>query len=230
MSRCEHGLSVNVFGDLDNVCMTCISPKDGRSKYLVSKKTQKRAHILSESGDTLCRMLSTGGLSRERYYENNSTDGRRVCHLCLVAADRIAPTSKGGAAMNEIKHWCGLCDSSYLPSESWVHEHPEPQSGPLRDAWLASKLPYMEWLFKTSEGRAWLHEYGDKAILKDPSTPYSLLMHERNSDVYRLKIALADAICSDKGVVPHSAVGLIDRMDLEAATVRISPSQGDDAS
>ena len=40
---------------------------------------------------------------------------------------------------------CGLCDASYDaddPREAAMHEHFEPQSGPLRTAWMASKMPW----------------------------------------------------------------------------------------
>lgn len=52
---------------------------------------------------------------------------------------------------------CALCDGWYDPSteEARVHDHPEPQSGPPRDAWLASALPYERWILETREGREW---------------------------------------------------------------------------
>lgn len=53
---------------------------------------------------------------------------------------------------------CGLCDASYDPNnpeEAKIHDHPEPQSGPPRDQWLASRLPYERWIVETKEGRAW---------------------------------------------------------------------------
>lgn len=54
---------------------------------------------------------------------------------------------------------CGLCDETYYlddPERVKVHEHPEPQSGPPRDAWLASRLPYERWILETKEGRDWV--------------------------------------------------------------------------
>lgn len=58
------------------------------------------------------------------------------------------------------KGWfrCPMCDEWYDPGSerARVHEHPEPQSGPSRDAWLSSSLPYEEWTDKTEEGKKWL--------------------------------------------------------------------------
>lgn len=52
---------------------------------------------------------------------------------------------------------CAMCDEWYDPNSerARVHDHPEPQSGPPRDAWLRSGLRYDEWIDKTIEGRAW---------------------------------------------------------------------------
>lgn len=60
------------------------------------------------------------------------------------------------------KGWdrCSLCDAWYDPNgpDAYVHNHPEPQSGPPRDDWMASKLPYRFWIVDTPEGRAWFAE------------------------------------------------------------------------
>jgi hypothetical protein len=53
---------------------------------------------------------------------------------------------------------CGLCDEVYNVTDAEAvkrHEHPDPQSGPLRAAWLASGLPYERWIQETPEGRQW---------------------------------------------------------------------------
>lgn len=52
---------------------------------------------------------------------------------------------------------CATCDEWYDPNgdRARMHLHPEPQSGPARDRWLASKLPYEEWIKKTHWGRLW---------------------------------------------------------------------------
>jgi hypothetical protein len=42
---------------------------------------------------------------------------------------------------------CGLCDGiydDYHIEERAAHAHYEPQSGPLRDAWMLTKLPWIE--------------------------------------------------------------------------------------
>ena len=52
---------------------------------------------------------------------------------------------------------CGLCDTSYDPNgpDAKNHEHPEPQSGEPRAAWLRSGLKYSDWIKRTNEGMAW---------------------------------------------------------------------------
>lgn len=56
-----------------------------------------------------------------------------------------------------VKRLCFLCDEWYdeLGPRAAMHEHPEPQSGSYRDAWLASGLAYENWIRDTDEGRAW---------------------------------------------------------------------------
>lgn len=52
---------------------------------------------------------------------------------------------------------CAMCDEWY-PSEDWrKHEHKLPQSGPLRDRWLRSGLPWSEFHDSDEEARAWGH-------------------------------------------------------------------------
>lgn len=56
---------------------------------------------------------------------------------------------------------CLLCDESYSSEDSdavRIHEHPEPQSGPFRDYWLWSKLPYQDWIVDTEKGKEWLRQ------------------------------------------------------------------------
>ena len=52
---------------------------------------------------------------------------------------------------------CGLCDTAYDPNgpDAKNHEHPEPQSGAPRDAWIASGMKYSAWVEGTAEGREW---------------------------------------------------------------------------
>lgn len=57
-------------------------------------------------------------------------------------------------------HWCRcpLCDEWYDPFDferAKCHDHPEPQGGESRDAWIASRMPYEQWIVKTIEGRLW---------------------------------------------------------------------------
>lgn len=64
----------------------------------------------------------------------------------------VVPAKKRETAL------CGLCDETYYLDDAErikVHEHPEPQSGPPRDRWLASRLPYERWIVETRDGRAW---------------------------------------------------------------------------
>lgn len=47
-----------------------------------------------------------------------------------------------------MKRRCALCDEWYNDkdrTEVLFHEHPEPQSGPEREAWLKSGMTYLEW-------------------------------------------------------------------------------------
>ncbi|HEC60894.1 MAG TPA: hypothetical protein ENI27_01415 [bacterium] len=52
---------------------------------------------------------------------------------------------------------CPLCDETYeeYGPRHEVHEHPEPQSGPPRTAWLLSGMSYEDWKRKTPAGRSW---------------------------------------------------------------------------
>ena len=53
---------------------------------------------------------------------------------------------------------CATCDQSYdpdNPEEALLHEHPEPQSGEFRAAWLRSGLHYQAWLDGTYAGKLW---------------------------------------------------------------------------
>ncbi len=52
---------------------------------------------------------------------------------------------------------CAMCDKWYDPNgdQAKVHDHPEPQSGIYRDAWLDSSLSYEEWIRKTRAGKEW---------------------------------------------------------------------------
>lgn len=53
---------------------------------------------------------------------------------------------------------CPLCDATYADSDAEevrIHQHPEPQSGTPRDAWISSGLEYPLWIVWTDEGRAW---------------------------------------------------------------------------
>ena len=51
---------------------------------------------------------------------------------------------------------CPLCDEMYDEHgpRAAMHLHPEPQSGPPRTAWLASRMPYDVWRL-TDAGQAW---------------------------------------------------------------------------
>ena len=54
---------------------------------------------------------------------------------------------------------CATCDAFYSEDNARAvneHRHPEPQSGPPRDALIRSRLRYSEWVEQTPEGRAWL--------------------------------------------------------------------------
>ncbi len=53
---------------------------------------------------------------------------------------------------------CPICDEWYDPEgeRAMIHQHEEPQGGPARDAWLASRLSYVDWISTTIEGKRWV--------------------------------------------------------------------------
>src|SRR3990167_4936533 len=57
---------------------------------------------------------------------------------------------------------CPMCDEMYDPNgpRAAIHEHPEPQSGPPREALIKSGLPYEAWIVQTTEGRQWHRRIG----------------------------------------------------------------------
>lgn len=57
-------------------------------------------------------------------------------------------------------HRCPVCDEWYEDDgpRAVIHKHPEPQSGPMRAAWLLSRLPYERWIVETPAGRLWAKE------------------------------------------------------------------------
>ena len=59
---------------------------------------------------------------------------------------------------------CGLCDVAYdiYSEDAKNHEHPEPQSGPPRDAWIKSGMKYKKWIESTPEGKEWAIRYPGK--------------------------------------------------------------------
>ncbi len=59
---------------------------------------------------------------------------------------------------------CGLCDTAYDPNgeDAKNHEHPEPQSGEPRDAWIKSGMKYNEWITETHEGLKWASRHSIK--------------------------------------------------------------------
>ena len=60
-----------------------------------------------------------------------------------------------------MKDWnrCAMCDEWYDPKgdRARIHDHPEPQSGYLRDDLLTFSGTYDEWL-KTTNGQIWAEE------------------------------------------------------------------------
>jgi hypothetical protein len=64
---------------------------------------------------------------------------------------------KSNSRSNDLWTRCPTCDEWYdeFGPRAEMHKHPEPQSGPPRDAWLASLLPYERWVLETPEGMKW---------------------------------------------------------------------------
>lgn len=67
------------------------APRKARvwSAYLVPRKRGSAAHYWN-GDDSLCRMFSTGGLSKSNYLVSGDVAGRKVCALCRA---RSAGTS-----------------------------------------------------------------------------------------------------------------------------------------
>lgn len=72
---------------------------------------------------------------------------------------------------------CPVCDEWYDPKDAEhaiIHNHPEPQSGPPRDSWIRSGLPYKRWIIFTPEGRDWDWRARKNDIMKDWEEGYSV--------------------------------------------------------
>lgn len=71
----------------------------------------------------------------------------------------MEPVQTGlGEYMSQKIRVCSMCDERFDENDlkqKKEHEHPEPQSGPAREAWLKSGLPYAEWIEQTWEGGCW---------------------------------------------------------------------------
>lgn len=52
--------------------------------YLIRKVGNKQAAHLWLGDDTVCRMWSTGGLSKKRYRICATDEGRRLCRMCKI--------------------------------------------------------------------------------------------------------------------------------------------------
>ena len=65
-------------------------------------------------------------------------------------------------------HRCAMCDEWFDPAgdRAAMHEHPEPQSGPPRDAWLSSGLDYFTWAHTTRTGAAWLEYLRSRRVTR----------------------------------------------------------------
>lgn len=53
---------------------------------------------------------------------------------------------------------CAMCDEWYYENDAEArrrHDHWHPQSGPLRDRWLASRLPWDEFILVDDEAAEW---------------------------------------------------------------------------
>lgn len=50
-------------------------------EYL-ARKGKSRIYHLFQSGDTLCRLYSTGGMSKQKYEKLKNVEGKRLCVMC----------------------------------------------------------------------------------------------------------------------------------------------------
>lgn len=79
---------------------------------------------------------------------------------------------------------CAMCDEWYNPRDTEscrIHRHPEPQSGPLRDNWLQSGMPFERWITETSEGRQWSTAQEARISHRNPSGEVIEAMNEQLS-------------------------------------------------
>jgi hypothetical protein len=75
-----------------------LSPKPA---YLIKGQgTKARAHLWTGT-DTVCRMWSTGGLSKSKYSVCSDSGGRKTCHMCLAGGAPRAPASAKPATGKE---------------------------------------------------------------------------------------------------------------------------------
>lgn len=60
-----------------------------KGSWLISRTSENRAaHIIDSNGDTLCRLLSTGGLSPAKYRVADDKGARRICQMCMNVSSR----------------------------------------------------------------------------------------------------------------------------------------------
>lgn len=87
---------------------------------------------------------------------------------------------------------CAMCDEWYNPNspDAKVHDHPEPQSGLYRDAWLDSEMRYEEWTKKTRVGQEWLEYKRGTPLIK-----ISLIKSPAFSE--DVKILCSNKVCSN---------------------------------
>ena len=63
---------------------------------------------------------------------------------------------------------CSTCDGWYTLDSAWMHLHAEPQSGPIRDAWLASRLSWDKFMARCERAFAYYRERVPPPPPEDP--------------------------------------------------------------
>jgi len=93
----------------------------------------------------------------------------------------------------DMKIQCAMCDEWYDGNgeRAKVHLHPEPQSGPARNAFVESGLPYERWITETSAGKIWA-DMRENWRLKTEADRHAEELTERENKKYARAMFLKD--------------------------------------
>ena len=68
---------------------------DVKPRYIFNERKQRSSAHIWDGQDTACRMWSTGGMSSTKpgYVTAFGLEGRLLCHMCRVVAEKSAGSS-----------------------------------------------------------------------------------------------------------------------------------------